>query len=229
MKVVFAGPSLYGSTKLIDTSVMLLPPAAQGDIAAAVHRGATVIGIIDGVYENVAAIWHKEILFAISQGVRVFGGASLGALRAVECAPFGMVGVGRIYQAYRDGVLVDDSDLAILHAPPELGYRPLTNALVDVRSTIEFHLAHGRISPEEGQCLLQSAEGVFFKDRTWKTILDKADFPPSRHHELRVLFAEQPVQQKRLDAEMLIEYVIAAGEIRDTPPTHWQLHKTPFL
>ena len=70
------------------------------------------IGIIDGYFENIPSVWHKEILWAMSQGIHVFGSASMGALRAAELAPFGMEGVGAIFEAYRDGWLEDDDEVA---------------------------------------------------------------------------------------------------------------------
>ena len=33
-----------------------------------------------------------------------------------------MSGVGRIYEAFRDGILEDDDEVAVLHGPEELGY-----------------------------------------------------------------------------------------------------------
>src|SRR5436853_151187 len=113
MKIIFAGPSLYG----FDSSaahpgcepVENRGPAAQGDIARAVVDGATAIGLVDGRYEDVAAPWHKEILYAIEQGVHVFGAASMGALRAAECAAFGMTGIGAVFERYHSGELTDDA------------------------------------------------------------------------------------------------------------------------
>ena len=40
----------------------------------------------------------------MSEGVPVFGAASMGALRAAELHEFGMRGIGRIFEAFRDGV-----------------------------------------------------------------------------------------------------------------------------
>ena len=73
-----------------------LPPVRQGDVYRTVvrHRPRAV-GIIDGYFQPVPSVWHKEILWAMAQGVHVFGSASMGALRAAELAPFGMRGVGR--------------------------------------------------------------------------------------------------------------------------------------
>jgi hypothetical protein len=129
MKVLFVGPTLYGEIAgdRLDRAPELRcrGPARQGDIARAVLDGATAIGLVDGRYEDVAAPWHKEILFALRHGVAVLGGGSIGALRAVECAPFGMIGIGAIFEAYASGARVDDSDVAQLHAPAELDYAPL--------------------------------------------------------------------------------------------------------
>ena len=48
----------------------------------------------------------------------VDGGGSLGALRAAECAHFGMIGVGEIFTRYMSGDLVDDCAVAQLHGRP---------------------------------------------------------------------------------------------------------------
>jgi hypothetical protein len=62
--------------------------------AALAHPAA--IGVIDGYFEVVPTVWHKEILWAMAQGIHVFGAASIGALRAAELDSFGMRGVGRL-------------------------------------------------------------------------------------------------------------------------------------
>ena len=81
------------------------------------------------------AVWHKEILPALDEGIAVFGAASMGALRAAELDAFGMIGVGDIYAGYRDGVLEDDDDVAIAHATAEEGFRELSDAMVNIRAT----------------------------------------------------------------------------------------------
>ena len=61
-----------------------LPPVAQGDVLRALAHQPRLIGIIDGYFDTVPAVWHKEILYAMERGVHVFGASSIGALRAVE-------------------------------------------------------------------------------------------------------------------------------------------------
>ena len=67
-------------------------------------RRPRAIGIVDGFFARVPAVWHKEIMWVMERGVHVFGGAGLGALRAAELDSFGMRGVGQVYQAFRDGI-----------------------------------------------------------------------------------------------------------------------------
>jgi len=71
---------------------------ARAEIAAARH-------CVGGRSLRIAAVrLHHELLDALEEGVAVFGGASMGALRAAELWQHGMVGVGKIFRAYRDGI-----------------------------------------------------------------------------------------------------------------------------
>ena len=226
MKVVFAGPSLWGTTWDGVPAIDLRPPAVQGDVYAAVRAGANVIGLIDGAFESVAATWHKEILFALAQGVQVFGGASIGALRAAECAAFGMIGVGEIYRAYAAGDIVDDAAVALLHGPADLGYLPLTEALVNVRATLAHTQQAGLISDAEYACLHGAAERLFFKERTWDRIIADAALPRRDVAELRRVLIENEVNQKRIDAEALMHCIHEAENTRQPTPRAWEFVRT---
>ncbi len=147
------------------------PPARCGDMTRAVGSRPAVIGLIDGVFETTAAVWHKEIVYALSEGVVVFGAASIGALRAVELEPFGMIGVGDIFRAYRDGTLEDDDEVAVQHGPAELGFLPLTEAMVNVRATFDAAIRAGILLSEEGEAICRAAKSLFYKHRTWGRIL----------------------------------------------------------
>ena len=82
--VIFAGPSVRGLDLPSRNDVLFRPPAKQGDIFRATLTRPEAIGLIDGYFDGVPSVWHKEILWAMSQGIRVFGSASMGALRAAE-------------------------------------------------------------------------------------------------------------------------------------------------
>ena len=122
-----------------------LPPAAQGDVYLAVRDGAQAIGIVDGYFQGAPSVSHKGILWAMSRGVHVFGSASMGALRAAELYGFGMQGVGRIFEAYRDGVITADDEVAIVHGPLDLGYPSNTDPLFNNRATLARAVEQGLI------------------------------------------------------------------------------------
>src|SRR6478609_4677562 len=129
MRIIFAGPSFGADIDRLRAEnplVIFRGPAARGDILQAVQDGARAIGIVDGYFGEVPSVWHKEILYALQKNVVVAGGASMGALRAAECAAFGMIGLGSIFEDYADGRLIDDEAVALVHAPEALGWLPLS-------------------------------------------------------------------------------------------------------
>lgn len=225
MKVVFAGPSLHRAEPPPNSGIHYRGPAFQGDIYDAVQSGANVIGIIDGFFEAMSSVWHKEILFALSEGVRVFGSSSMGALRAAECAPFGMIGVGSIFGAYAGGRLVDDDAVAITHGPRELGYLPLTVPLVNVIWSLRSWLESNHISDAESDCLLAMARELHFKDRTWKRIIDGTSMSSGRSETIGQLAKKKAVDQKALDALQLVAIVAAAPDERGARPD-WEFSRT---
>jgi hypothetical protein len=169
--IVFAGPSIAGMAPELLHGIDLRPPAACGDVArAAVHDRAKVIGLIDGVFETQASVWHKELLLALSKDVAVFGAASIGALRAVEMRPFGMRGIGLVYRLYAMNAIADDDEVALLHGPPETGCLPISEAMINVRATLR-HARHRRIIDTHLELeLAADAKRIFYKNRTWDRI-----------------------------------------------------------
>ena len=230
MKIVFAGPSLSGEVcdgrMACAPSVLIRPPAAQGAILRSVDSGANVIGLIDGVYEHLAAPWHKEILFAMQCGVVVFGGASLGALRAAECAAFGMIGVGRIYDDYASGRRIDDSDVAQIHAPPEMDCAPLSAALVNIHATIDRTCANGEISAGERSILRTLAEDIFFKDLTIEAVAAAAQASGRFSKDVLARLTRNWVDQKRIDAREVVMRVEATPDARSPTRPSWTLNES---
>ena len=225
MKILFAGPSLPDALRLCAGAVEARPPAAHGDVLAAVRAGATAIGIVDGNFEHVAPVWHKEILYALEAGVTVFGAASMGALRAAECDAFGMIGIGGIYEDYASGRRVDDADVALLHGPAELGYPALSLALVNVEATLDHLEALGRLGGKDLERLRAAARALFYKDRTWSAILDRAGMAESRG-ELPQLFLARNVDRKREDALALLAVLRDYAPQSPEKPGNWSFRAT---
>ncbi|HEV2518122.1 MAG TPA: TfuA-like protein [Devosia sp.] len=217
MRVLFVGPSLYGETPDL-TGISVRPPARQGDIAQAVLDGAEAIGLVDGFFDAVAAPWHKEILFALGRGVTMLGSSSMGALRAAECATFGMLPIGEIAQAYGSGALDDDAAVAISHGPEELGYPPLTEPLVNVKPTLARLRNQQLISEGEQLRIWERACRLYFKDRSIEALL-----PADERPEILAAYREHRVNRKAEDALLLVAELktcTTAGNQRSADPQH---------
>jgi hypothetical protein len=230
MNVVFAGPTLHGVATGDYGAITFLPPARMGDIVAAVAGGAQVIGLIDGVFELMPSVWHKEILYALSRGAAVLGAASMGALRAAECHAFGMIGVGRVFEAYASGAIEDDEDVAQSHGPAELGYLPLSEPLVNISATLARLCGAGRITAAECEGLAISARSLFFKQRSYKRIVDAAPLPAERKAEILSFMKHEAVNVKRDDALLLLD-MIEKGEFPSprADTLNWRLAPTRSL
>lgn len=227
--VVFGGPSLFGLPQQLLTTFDLRDPARAGDLLRAAMDGAREIALIDGLFDQTPSVWHKEILWALARGVTVAGAASMGALRACECEAFGMIGVGRIFEDYRTGRRVADADVALLHAPRELGYRPLTIALVDVAATLERLSANSLIDEAEAMLLGDSAATLHFSRRSWRSILTRTEIAVDRKSALSLVITDNAVSQKMADARHLLELMNEKRLHGRSPARPWRLAETPFL
>src|SRR3954463_6982174 len=172
--VIFAGPSIPPSVRPNVPAVKWRPPVQQGDLYRAALERPAIIGVVDGYFELVPTVWHKEILWAMAQGIHVYGAASIGALRAAELADFGMKGTGHIYRQFHAGQLTDDDAVAVLHGPAEIDYLQVTDAMVNVRATINRALQLGIVEPAFAARLVSIGKSLFYKDRTYEAILNAA-------------------------------------------------------
>jgi hypothetical protein len=221
--VIFVGPSLPPNARLnLGSGIDWRPPVRQGELYRAALGRPAVIGVIDGYFEVTPTVWHKEILWAMTEGIHVFGAASIGALRAAELDVFGMKGIGRIYEDYRDGVLEDDDEVAVLHGPAELGYPPLTEAMVNIRATLAAAISASIVSAALAAELTAIAKSLLYKERTYGAMLDGAAKAGLHASEL-VWFGEWlpagRVDQKRLDALATLD-AIRSHLAAEVPPLH---------
>lgn len=200
---IFTGPTLSAEEGRAELDAIFLPPAAQGDVYRATLERPVAIGIIDGYFERVPSVWHKEILWAMSEGIHVFGCASMGALRAAELAAFGMEGVGSIFESFQSGELEDDDEVAVAHGSAEDGYRLLSEAMVNIRATLAAAESSGVVGARTRAALERVAKELFYMERAWPTVLTRAACEGLPVRELEALRAWLPtgrVDQKRRDA-----------------------------
>lgn len=229
MKIVFAGPSLARSLDAVrkrDPRLVIAGPAICGDVLRAVNDGATVIGLVDGCFEHTRSVWHKEILHALSLGVAMAGAASMGALRAAECSQFGMIGIGRIYESYASGERFDDSDVALVHAPAELGYEPLSEPRVNVLATLSAMLSQGLLSPLEHQAATAAAGKIHYAELTHAAVINATGIADLRRVQRLISWANlHRVDVKARDAMALIEWIARQPDRRGAKPD-WEFGET---
>ena len=126
-RTIFVGPSLFGVALKPLAGEEWLGPARAGDIYRVARRKVPPrqIVLIDGVFFHDLAVWHKELLFAMSKGIVCIGSSSMGALRAAELHAYGMRGIGAVFERYLAGE--EDDSLVAMSFDPET-FRPLREA-----------------------------------------------------------------------------------------------------
>ncbi len=128
---MFIGPSVPSTESC--AAIISLPPASLGSVYRAMRAGYRRIVIVDAYFGHVPSVWHKEILFALVNGIQVWGAGSTGALRAVELEPFGMRGVGTVFRLFRRGILSDDDEVCVTHLPKQYAYTSITYPMINLR------------------------------------------------------------------------------------------------
>jgi len=220
---LFAGPSLAGVA--VPGTIHRFGPVALGGVFRAVEAGYRRIGIVDGLFGNVPSVWHKEILFALSQGVEVVGAASMGALRAAELSAYGMTGIGCIYRMYRRGAWTDDDEVAIIHAEADYGYLKLSEPMANIRFTLRRMRRLGLLDERTERTLLVRMKALHFSQRDRHTLAAAAmDVAGRASTALLRGFACHYVEAKERDARALLAYLARPPR----PPTRprWTFPRT---
>ena len=210
--VVFLGPTMPAEDAATLLPAEYRPPASRGDVYAAARANPWAIGIVDGYFHRVPSVLHKEILWAIAQGIQVYGAASMGALRAAELERFGMTGVGSVFEEFRDGTLTDDDEVAVAHGPAEAGYLVGSEAMVNIRATLADGVRAGVLTAALADRLIEVSKNTFYPRRTWERLLEDAESTGAPPSELRLLAEWLPrgrVDRKRLDAVALLRRIAA--------------------
>jgi len=219
MKVtVFAGPSLPPSDREEYAGVEWRPPAEAGDLLRLRAERPRAICLIDGYFDHRPAVRHKEILLLLSEGVRILGASSIGALRAAEMDDFGMVGVGAIYRAYASGRITGDDEVALVHGPAEWGWRPMSVPLVDIRATLCRAMREKVLAAVDARALLRTAAATHYVERSWEGLVGTAPLPAATQDRLSAWLAAGQVSQKRIDARACLVAAMAGESTRRSRP-----------
>jgi hypothetical protein len=215
--IVFLGPTLSRPEAAELLEAKFRPPARRGDVHRALRDQCMTIVLIDGEFHGCPSVWQREILDALAEGVTVHGASSMGALRAAELDSFGMVGHGRIFEWYRDGLIDADDEVALTYGPVELGYPALSEPLVNIRATLSAAVP-SVISVDERNRLIAHAKALYFPERSFVRLLDTGpatDWRPDRRAALAGFLFQSRIDQKRCDAIAALRSVAAEPNRRN--------------
>ena len=171
-KLVFLGPSLgLAEARGLCPDAGFLPPIRFGDLYALSCEPPGQVLIVDGVFHDSTPVWQREILQLLQTGWRVLGASSMGALRALELEPYGMIGLGRIFEWFRTGRIEGDDEVALLHGTADMDYLPLTLPLVDVRHALSGLETQGALAPAQVSGVLRAFKRMGHEVRTLRALL----------------------------------------------------------
>jgi hypothetical protein len=168
-------------------------------VDAASRRYGAVL-LIDGVFHHQLAVSPKETYEATLR-CRMYGAASMGALRGVECKPFGMRCLGIIARWYEAGVVDGDDEVAVLVDPST--QRPITVPSVNVRFLAWRAARVGILSSKQAAELVSRARHLFYQDRDWAEVLRLV--PETARERLQTLTSSSDL--KRIDAMTAVRAV----------------------
>jgi hypothetical protein len=227
---VYLGPTLsLTEAKTLLPEVHYHPPIQCGDIIRVLRLKPKRLLIIDGIYETTPTVWHKEILLALEHGVEVFGASSMGALRAAELAPFGMIGIGKVFEDFLTHRLNDDDEVAVLHHDQNRDYAHINDAMVNIRATLDRAEEMQIISFTLKNKLIAQCKQQFYPYRSLKKAISEIECQyPECQRLQQWLSIHGPVDIKKQDAILALMH-IKEKKISPIKPDHTILPITKFI
>ncbi len=203
--LIYLGPSLPLEQAQNILEAQFRGPIARGDLIQALEAGYRIFGIVDGVFHQNLTVGIEEIRYALEAGATIYGASSMGALRAAETYPLGMIGIGQIYQWYRDETVDSDDEVALCF---EAGSKiSLSEPSVNLRATLNFLTQTRQLTTEQCGQILASYLSLHFSQRNLPT-LEKTlttNFPEAQ--KWIALLQKNWVDQKAKDAFELLTVI----------------------
>ncbi len=207
--VIFLGPSLSRekARKILDADYRL--PAKKGDLLQLILKEVNIVGLVDGYFLQDYPPTPIEVYNLVrKRNVKVFGSSSLGSLRAVELGKYGMIGIGKIFRLFRDGILESDDEVAVTFTD-YTNYK--SEALIDIRYNLFLAQKYNIIDNSTGRSILKVSKQTYFPYRTYEDILDKckSKYPEinSKIESFRDYILNNRKSLKERDAVRLLKHI----------------------
>lgn len=212
--VIFLGPSLSRdkARKILDADYRL--PAKKGDLLQLIPKEVDIVGLVDGYFLQDYPPTPIEVYNLVrKRNVKVLGSSSLGALRAVELGKYGMIGIGKIFRLFRDGILESDDEVAVTFTD-YMNYK--SEALIDIRYNLFLAQKYKIIDNMTGRSILKISKQTYFPYRTYEDILDKCKLKYPEIHSQLESFRDYVLNNKKslkeMDAVRLLKHIKSIHE-----------------
>ncbi len=212
--IIFIGPSLdIGKAKRI-FDADYRPPAKKGDFLRLMNcisdDDRVIVGLVDGLFLQDYPPTPIEVFqLVVKKNMLVLGGASLGALRAVELEKYGMIGIGKIFELYKKNTIAADDEVAVTFDPEKKQLE--SEAMIDIRYNLFVALRKGVIDKNTRKAAVKVAKSIYFPDRNYEVIIDetKRRYPSSSDYleSFRSYVSKNRQSLKEKDAIKLVNYV----------------------
>jgi TfuA protein len=173
--IIFIGPSLCPekARKILEADYR--PPAKKGDLLrlAGLETIVNIVGLVDGLFLQDYPPTPIEVYqLAIKKNMVLVGGASLGALRAVELEKFGMVGIGKIFELYKKGKIHADDEVAVTFSEDRQVLQ--SEAMIDIRFNLFLAQRKKIIDEVTKRTIAKVAKSTYFPYRNYGDIIDQS-------------------------------------------------------
>lgn len=212
--VIFLGPSLSRdkARKILDADYRL--PAKKGDLLQLIPKEVDIVGLVDGYFLQDYPPTPIEVYNLVrKRNVKVLGSSSLGALRAVELGKYGMIGIGKIFRLFRDGILESDDEVAVTFTD-YMNYK--SEALIDIRYNLFLAQKYNIIDNMTRRSILKISKQTYFPYRTYEDILDKCKLKYPEIHSQLESFRDYVLNNKKslkeMDAVRLLKHIKSIHE-----------------
>ena len=219
--IIFIGPSLNHEKARKIFQADYRAPAKKGDLIMLltstysnpieVPNLTNIIGLVDGLFLQDYPPTPIEVYQLLSnKNFHVVGGASIGALRAIELEKFGMVGIGKIFELFRNGATDADDEVAVTFQQGA-GENIQSEAMIDIRFNLFVACKKKVITERVKRVIARKAKSIYFPYRNYTHILEQTrlEFPElsTQLDSFSAYIDENRLSLKEHDAIKVVEYI----------------------
>ena len=206
---VYAGLSVKeAEIKAVLPSADYAEPIRRGNTFRDIRDGYHVIVIIDGRFQQSMAVSPSELMDTMRCGIKIYGSSSMGALRAVELEPYGMIGFGKIFEYIKQTPYFRDDYLGQIFT--EGDHETLSEPYVNFMFSLAKMKQEGQLESADHDLLDEIYREIHFGERDLYTLIDRIKAEHAERAEDLVPIAKRAFSyhnQKREDGIGLLQQV----------------------